>query len=112
MSFERLLKAKEEVEKRGPIQIPTPEEIQQYSQRKRAVTGQKDKQRECHCGYDQACPMLVCEDCNAERSHNAVCVIERDDAGLVTTYFYHPCRCGAKKWMYGCEKRIVKNETS
>lgn len=110
MSFDRLLQVRKEFESRSPIRpaIFLEPTKQQKARHKLVVSGHLDKQEVCRCGYDQTCVALICDHCGRERAHAAVLIIERNDAGVVTTFWYRHCRCGAKKWMYPCEKRIVK----
>ncbi len=113
MTHDRLLQAKEEYDRRKPTSRPRlfQDEHEQVRKQIRISGHQDDKQGLCHCGYDQACPTLICDRCGRQRPHNAVCIIERDDAGNVMTFFYRHCKCGAKQWMYPCEVRVVKRIT-
>lgn len=104
--YDRLLQAKKEAEEhiKDFGEPPRPAE---RTVREARVLPPAEKDGACHCGYDQTCAKLVCDACGRMRPHNAVVVITRSEEGFMTDFFYRHCRCGAKQWMYPCEKGMV-----
>lgn len=113
---DRLLQAKEEYDRRQKANpTPTPRmfrdehEQVQVQQKQLQSTGHKDKQGPCHCGSQTACHAYICGNCGTQKRHQYVLIVERYDNGMMKHIFHRACpNCGAHKWLFMCEARVVK----
>ena len=114
MSFEDLLRAKEEYEKNPkrvrPRMFQDEREQLQARPKVRAITGHLDKQGRCHCGLDQGCVAYVCDVCGRQVPYSSLMVVKRTEEGIIVRFGWRGCKCGAKKWMHLCEAGIVKKQ--
>jgi hypothetical protein len=114
VSFEDLLRAKEEYEKNPkrvrPRMFQDEREQLQARPKTRAISGHLDKQGHCHCRGDQGCVAYICDVCGRQVPYNALMDFKRTEKGYLTKFGWKMCKCGAKKWMHLCEAGIVKKQ--
>lgn len=114
MSFEDLLRAKEEYEKNPkrvrPRMFQDEREQLQARPKARAISGHLDKQKRCHCGGDQGCIAYQCDACGRQVPMAQLMLTKLDEDGLLMRFDWERCQCGAKKWLHLCEAGIVKKQ--